>query len=96
MASRLERGQAVWFARIEELADPIDRETFRRRGLRSAVIVPLAAAGRTDGVRRSLLCGSTRRHAEWPSAVVQQLRLVARIFSQALLRKAGTPSSGRR
>ena len=88
-ASRLERGQAVWFTSIEELVDPIDRETFRRRGLRSGAIVPLAAAGRTDGVRRSLLCGSTRRHAEWPSAVVQQLRLVAGIFSQALLRKAG-------
>ena len=89
MASRLERGQAIWFTRIEELVDPIDRETFRRRGLRSAVIVPLAADGRTDSVQRSLLCGSTRRHAEWPSAVVQQLRLVAGIFSQALLRKAG-------
>ena len=78
-----------WFTRIEELVDPIDCETFRRRGLRSAAIVPLAAAGQTDSVRRSLLCGSTRRHAEWPSAVVQQLRLVAGIFSQALLRKAG-------
>jgi formate hydrogenlyase transcriptional activator len=89
MAARLESGQAMWFTRIEELVDRIDRETFRRRGLRSAAIVPLAAAGRTDSVRRSLLCGSTRRHAEWPSAVVQQLRLVAGIFSQALLRKAG-------
>jgi formate hydrogenlyase transcriptional activator len=88
LASRLERGQAVWFTRVDELADPVDRETFRRHGLRSAAVVPVAAAGRTGGVRRSLLCGSTSRHAEWPSAVVQQLRLVAGIFSQALLRKA--------
>jgi transcriptional regulator with GAF, ATPase, and Fis domain len=88
MTSRLERGQAVWFTRVEELGDPVDRETFRRNGLRSAAVVPLAAAGRTEGVRRSLLCGSTSRHVEWPSAVVQQLRLVSGIFSQALLRKA--------
>jgi formate hydrogenlyase transcriptional activator len=88
IASRLDRGQAVWFTRIDELVDAVDRDTFRRRGFRSAAVVPLAATGRT-GLPRSLLCGSTVRHAEWPSAVVQQLRLVAGIFSQALLRKAG-------
>ena len=86
--SRLERGQAVWFTRVDDLADPVDRETFRQKGLRSAALVPLAAAGRTEGVRRSLLCGSTSGAREWPSAVVQQLRLVAGIFSQALLRRA--------
>jgi transcriptional regulator with GAF, ATPase, and Fis domain len=86
-ASRLERGQAVWFTRVDELADPVDRETFRVKGLRSAALVPLAA-GRTEGVRRSLMCGSTSGNHEWPSAVVQQLRLVAGIFSQALLRHA--------
>jgi transcriptional regulator with GAF, ATPase, and Fis domain len=34
------------------------------------------------------MCGSTSGNLEWPSAVVQQLRLVAGIFSQALLRRA--------
>jgi transcriptional regulator with GAF, ATPase, and Fis domain len=88
VASRLEHGQAVWFTRVDELAEPTDRETFRRKGLRSAAVIPLVTAGRTDGVRRSLLCGSTSRLAEWPSGVVQQLRLVAGIFSQALQRQA--------
>ena len=78
----------MWFTRVDDLTDPVDRETFRQKGLRSAALVPLADAGRTEGVRRSLLCGSTSGTREWPSAVVQQLRLVAGIFSQALLRRA--------
>jgi transcriptional regulator with GAF, ATPase, and Fis domain len=86
-ASRLLNGQAVWFAGNGDAA-AIDRETFRLAGLRSAAAVPLGAAGRADDVRRSLMCASTDSEREWPTAVVQQLRLTAGIFSQALLRKA--------
>jgi transcriptional regulator with GAF, ATPase, and Fis domain len=88
IASDLERGQAVWFSRLSEVAGPVDRDTLRRKGLRAAVAVPLAADGRRETVRRSMLCGSRSGEREWPSAVVQQLRLVAGIFSQALLRRA--------
>src|SRR6185436_11106254 len=64
-----------------------DRETFRVAGLRSAAAVPLGGAGRADQMRGSLMCASTDAEREWPTAVVQQLRLTAGIFSQALLRK---------
>jgi transcriptional regulator with GAF, ATPase, and Fis domain len=87
-ASHLQRGQAVWFTRVDDLADAVDREAFRQQRLRSAALVPLAATGQTEGARRFLLCGSTNGMREWPTAIVQQLRLVAGIFSQALLRRA--------
>jgi transcriptional regulator with GAF, ATPase, and Fis domain len=86
-ASKLMNGQAVWFAGVGGPGG-IDRETFRQAGLHSAAAVPLGAAGRGDHVRRSMLCGSTDAQRDWPTAVVQQLRLTAGIFSQALLRKA--------
>ena len=86
-ASKLLNGQAVWFA-AQVGAGAIDRETFREAGLRSATAVPLGAAGRTDHVRRSMMCGSTDAQRDWPTAVVQQLRLAGGIFGQALLRKA--------
>jgi formate hydrogenlyase transcriptional activator len=86
-ASKLLNGQAVWFTG-EGGPGAIDRETFRQAGLRSAAAVPLGAAGRAEHVRRSMMCGSTDAQRDWPTAVVQQLRLTAGIFSQALLRKA--------
>src|SRR5262245_10778813 len=87
-ASKLMNGQAVWFAGEARGGGAIDRETFRQVGLRSAVAVPLGAAGGSGHVRRSLMCGSSDGQRDWPTAVVQQLRLTAGIFSQALLRKA--------
>ena len=86
-ATQLLNGHAVWFAG-ESGAAAIDRETFRQAGVRSAAVVPLVAASRADHVRRSLMCGSTDAQRDWPTAVVQQLRLTGGIFSQALLRKA--------
>ena len=86
-ASKLLNAQAVWFAG-ESGAAQVDRDTFRQSGLRSVAAVPLGAAGRAETVRRSMMCGSADAAHEWPTSVVQQLRLTAGIFSQALLRKA--------
>ena len=86
-ASQLLNGHAVWFAG-EGGAAAIDCEAFRQAGVRSAAVVPLGASSRADHVRRSMMCGSADAQREWPTAVVQQLRLTAGIFSQALLRKA--------
>ena len=85
--SALESGQAVSFSRVNEIGNPIDRDAFVQTGFRSAAVIPLGAARSREGTRRSMVCGSVRER-DWPSAVTQQLRLTAGIFSQALLRKA--------
>ena len=42
---------ATWscFSTVDEIPNPIDRESYRRLGIRSAVTVPLAVAGRMVG-----------------------------------------------
>ena len=83
--SRLTAGQACWFTKPDELPDPVDRETFLRQGPRSAAVFPLA--GNSDDVLRSLSFGSMTREQEWVPAIVERLRLVAGVISQALARK---------
>ena len=86
-AAKLLNTQAVWFAG-EGATAPVDRDAFGQSGLRSVAAVPLGAAGQAETVRRAMMCGSAEPAREWPTAVVQQLRLTAGISSQALLRKA--------
>ena len=86
MFSRIVAGEAFCFTRAEEIPDPVDRETLRRTGPRSAAVFPLARNG--DGAVRSLSFSSTTREQEWVPAIVERLRLVTGVISQALARKS--------
>ena len=48
IASGLAAGEATWFTRIDEVADPTDREVLLRYGLRSAAVFPVAPMGDTS------------------------------------------------
>jgi PAS domain S-box-containing protein len=86
--SKLAAGDAAWFTTPDDLPDPIDRETFRRHGPRSGAAVPLSLAGERQGVLSALAFSSMTREQEWVPAILERLRLVAGVISQALSRKA--------
>jgi PAS domain S-box-containing protein len=84
--SKLESHAAYWFSRVDEVPDAIDRETFQRLALRSAAIVPLMSS--EEGVLTALAFSSTTREQEWAPAIIDRLRLVAGVISQAFARRA--------
>ena len=88
IASKLDSGDVSWFTRIDELTDQVDREGFRQHALRSGAVVPVALPGGAPGVRGALVFGSTTTECDWAPAIIEELRLVAGIFGQALARKA--------
>jgi formate hydrogenlyase transcriptional activator len=84
--SKILRGEEVRFTRASEL--PLDaskdRETIGRLGPHSRVIFPLKAGGQVFG---GLAFGNFRVQCEWPEQIVDRLRLIAYVFSNALALK---------
>ena len=63
----------------------VDRETLRQYGVKSGVSLPLAAGGEPPiGV---LGLNVMREERDWPDALLRRLRLVAQVFTDALLRR---------
>jgi transcriptional regulator with GAF, ATPase, and Fis domain len=81
----LEAGDTRCFTTVDELPER-DRDVVRRCGLRSGVVVPLPAIGEEGGLA-ALAFGSTTREVVWAAAVVDRLRLVASVLSQAFARQ---------
>jgi len=92
IVSRLSDGEPVWFSRVDELSDPIDRETVRQHGPVSAAIVPVSVAGEADDVVCALALGSISAEHEWGAPLIERLRLVAGVIGQALARHASEAS----
>ena len=86
--SRLEAGETVSFTALDELPDSVDRTTFRQRGERSALLIPMPYQGGGTDVHWVLTASSMTRELEWPPAIVERLRLLAGVVSQALARQA--------
>ena len=82
----LKAGDTRCFVTVDELPEG-DREVLRRCGLRSAVVVPLPPTG-NEGALAALAYGSTTREVVWAPAVVDRLRMVAAVLSQAFARQA--------
>jgi signal transduction histidine kinase/ABC-type uncharacterized transport system substrate-binding protein len=85
LAEQIGRGQVVRFSRLRDLPDDaaVDRETFARIGITSAVSLPLIMNGKPIGALSLSLLG---RERQWPDDLVKRLEFVAGIFSSALLR----------
>ena len=84
--SQILREQPVAFSRPEELRREAvrDTETFRRRGVRSNLAIPMVAGGRIVG---SLAFVTLTVERAWPDELVQRLRLVAEVLANALAQK---------
>jgi len=62
-----------------------DRETCRLFGIKSAIALPLVVGG--EPPIGALGLNSLRAERDWPDALVQQLQLVAQVFTNALARQ---------
>ena len=82
----LRAGDIVCFSSIDEIPNPIDRESYRSLGIRSAVTVPLAVAGRTVG---AVGFNSFRRERAWSADELHMLRVFATAFGNVLARREG-------
>ncbi|HSF04691.1 MAG TPA: MASE1 domain-containing protein [Methylomirabilota bacterium] len=83
---RLHEEQPVVFARPYDLPDDsvLDRDWFRRAGIRSGLILPMVGGGRVFG---SLAFFAIAAERSWPEELVQRLRLVAEVFASSLARQ---------
>jgi signal transduction histidine kinase/integral membrane sensor domain MASE1 len=81
---RAERPVAV--ARPEDLpwAAAHDAETLRERGVRSALVLPIVAAGQVFG---GLAFATFAVERAWPAEQIKRLTLVAEVFGSALAQK---------
>jgi signal transduction histidine kinase len=79
-------GETITISKMTDLPAEAgrDRETFGLYGTRSVVVAPLAVG--TRGVFGLLTFAVLREEREWTQTVVQQFKLVAQIFANALAR----------
>jgi len=89
LESRILRGEEVRFTQISELPFEASktRETVGLLELKSSVIFPLKAGGQVFG---GLAFGTLCVECEWSEQIIDCLRLIASVFSNALARKRST------
>jgi PAS domain S-box-containing protein len=84
LLSQVVAGELVSFTNVDEVPDEIDRESLRRLGTRSSVIVPLTVHGHAWG---ALTFGTIGELRAWTPELVNRLRVVALVFANVLARK---------
>jgi len=82
--SRMEAGEIVSFARVEDLPSEPDRESYRRIGTRSGVVLPLVVEGRLVGMLSFAMLSCERA---WSAYFIERLPLIAAVFSSSLARR---------
>ena len=80
---RILAGQVVAFSRVDEIASPTDRASFRAQGTKSAVVVPLSVADRVVGAVEFQMTDVERT---WPAVIVHRLTVIGSVFDQVLAR----------
>ncbi len=80
-------GETITISKMTDLPAEAarDRETFGLYGTRSVVVAPLSVGRK--GVFGLLTFAVMREEREWPETLVQQFKLVAQIFANALARR---------
>jgi signal transduction histidine kinase len=87
VVTRLRRGELVRFSKIEELPEreaAVDRQTYRRLGIKSQVAVPLTVEGAVVGALAFSTVGTER---VWRDEFVQRLHLLGDVFANTLSRR---------
>jgi PAS domain S-box-containing protein len=89
MTNRLLCGETVLAEDLDSLPAEAseEREFLRRLGAISVVTVPLKAGGQLFG---ALSFSSAKRRVSWTDGLVEQLKLLAEIFSNALMRQGAS------
>jgi PAS domain S-box-containing protein len=81
------QGEVLRLSRLPDDLPPeatAEREYCLKVGLKSHVMIPLKVTGSVTG---AIGFGSFRRNCDWPDELIQRLRLVGEIFTNALARK---------
>ncbi|MGA7410372.1 MAG: sigma 54-interacting transcriptional regulator [Bryobacteraceae bacterium] len=78
-------GRPIRIARIDDLPDEaaIDKVTLLQSGLKSSVVFPLLAGGKTIG---ALAFSLLRAERDWPAPLVEQLGIAAQVLANAISR----------
>jgi transcriptional regulator with GAF, ATPase, and Fis domain len=79
-------GERVCFSDLQEIPHAVDRGTYRDRGTKSAVTVPLAVGGRLAGL---IGFEMVRAGRSWEPETVHRMRLLASSFGAVLSRREG-------
>jgi len=87
VVATLRAGDSCRFATLDDLPAS-DREAFRQLELRSGVVVPLPRAESGKIVLSALALGSMTREHAWAPLIIEHLRVIAGLISQALARRA--------
>ncbi len=82
--AKIQAGELVQFSAVDEMPDARDRESYRRFGTKSTVIVPLSVAGKPLG---ALEFAAVRVERSWPPATLDRLQFVASAFAGMLARR---------
>jgi formate hydrogenlyase transcriptional activator len=77
-------GEVLRFSNVTELPNPIDRDSYRALGVRSAVTLPLSVGGAVVGAVAFHVLSEDRA---WPNDVMQRLNVLATAFGNALSRR---------
>jgi transcriptional regulator with GAF, ATPase, and Fis domain len=85
--SSLAAGHSVFFRRLDDIRDTLDREHLRRFGLRSAAIIPLVPGQDRPTQHGALVFASTGAEVDWTD-VIEHLRVVSVVVAQGLTRRA--------
>jgi formate hydrogenlyase transcriptional activator len=82
--AQVRAGELVAYAALDDVPNAIDRDSLRRLGTRSSVIVPLIVGGEVWG---ALTFAAIREPRSWTPAEINRLRVVALLFANAVARK---------
>ena len=82
--AKIQAGELVQFSAVDEMPDVRDRESYRKFGTKSTVIVPLSVAGQPLG---ALAFAAVRAERSWPPATLDRLQFVASAFAGMLARR---------
>ncbi|HSL50113.1 MAG TPA: ATP-binding protein [Candidatus Deferrimicrobiaceae bacterium] len=86
-ASQLQRGEMIRFTRLEELPEreaAVDRDTYRRLGIKSQVAIPLTVEGVVIG---ALTFSNVQAERVWQDEFLHRLPLLGEVFANTLSRR---------
>jgi formate hydrogenlyase transcriptional activator len=85
---QLQRGQMVIISNLDDFPAEAacDKDSLRRYGTNSVVVVPLRIGG---GIFGALTFASAREREDWPERLVKRLQLVGEVFANAIARAHG-------
>jgi PAS domain S-box-containing protein len=84
VSGRLLAGGSVSFEWIEEVSDPVDRESFAAAGTRSALLLPVVIEGRVAG---AVEFDAVRAARAWSESDDDSLRIFAGVLGQVFARQ---------